>query len=156
MKIIRTICNYAGYIASVVIVCMMLLVVADVFLRYVFNSPIVGTAELSERMMIFLLLGLAWCAIEGRHLNITIFTQRMKPKASSILNIFTLLAGLVVYIVICWQGVLASLYQMKFDVRTSRLEIPEFPIYWVLVIGFILLCVVMIAFIVQGIRKVIK
>jgi hypothetical protein len=51
---------------------------------------------------------------------------------------------------------MSSLYTIEYDLRTSRLDVPEFPFYWILVASFAVLCLVMIALIVKRIRMVAK
>jgi TRAP-type C4-dicarboxylate transport system permease small subunit len=60
-------------IAEVVMVSMMLLVAAEVFLRYFFNSPILGTTEIIEFMMVVLVFfGLAYTQTRKGHIGVDV------------------------------------------------------------------------------------
>ena len=156
MKIINLVSRVAGYVATVVLIALMLLTVSDVFLRYVFANPITGTTELTEMMMVCLLLALAWCAVEGRHIKVGIVMDRFSPRVQAIVDSITLLAGLGVYIILVWQGFLASLYAWDFDVKSSMLDVPTFPVYWLLVLSFAMLCIAMVTLLIQRIAELVK
>jgi len=156
VKIINLVSRVAGYVATVVLIALMLLTVSDVFLRYVFANPITGTTELTEMMMVCLLLALAWCAVEGRHIKVGIVMDRFSPRVQAIVDSITLLAGLGVYIILVWQGFLASLYAWDFDVKSSMLDVPTFPVYWLLVLSFAMLCIAMVTLLIQRIAELVK
>lgn len=48
MKIIKFFSRVAAYLASVTIAVIMMLIVADVFMRYLLARPITSTTELTE------------------------------------------------------------------------------------------------------------
>ena len=52
MKIIESISHALNTVVMVVLLGVMLLIVADIFLRYVFNQPIIGTTEITTFMVI--------------------------------------------------------------------------------------------------------
>ena len=89
MKVIRSASRAVGYVAVVTVIALMLLTVADVFLRYVFNNPIRGTIELTEMMMVWILLVVAWGALEGSHVKIDILMRRFSPRVQATVEIFT-------------------------------------------------------------------
>jgi TRAP-type C4-dicarboxylate transport system permease small subunit len=156
VKIINLVSRVAGYVATVVLVALMLLTVADVFLRYVFANPITGTAELTELMMVCLLLALAWCAVEGRHIKVGILMDRFSPRVQATADSITLLASLGVYIILVWQGFVASLYSWDFDVKSSMLDVPQFPFIMLLALSFAMLCIAMVTLLIQRIAELVK
>lgn len=93
-------------LASVALIVMMLVTLADVFLRYVFNHPIRGSYDLVESMMaIFVFNGMSTAFLQRRSIVIDIvdnFAHRAVVTAlirvSDVLTIVTL--GLFVYAMI--------------------------------------------------------
>ena len=156
MKTINFLSRIAIYMAMVVLLVMMSLTVADVFMRYIFNNPITGTTELTEYMMVCTLLGMAPCALQTRHINVDVVTQVLPPRLNAVVDIITLLAGLAFIIILSWQGFMAGLYELSFDVRSSMLNIPDFPFYVVLSLSFATLSIVMIVLIIQRILELVK
>lgn len=156
MKAINFLSRIAIYMAMVVLMVMMSLTVADVFMRYIFNDPITGTTELTEYMMVCTLLGMAPCALQRRHINVDVVTQVLPPRFNAVVDLITLLAGLAFIIILSWQGFMAGLYELSFDVRSSMLNIPDFPFYVVLSVSFATLSLVMIVLIIQRISELVK
>ena len=156
MKIINALSRIAIDMTMVVLAAMMTLTVADVFMRYVFSRPITGTTELTEYMMVCTLLGMAPCALEKRHINVDVVTQMLPPKINAVVDIITLLGGVGFIAVLAWQGFASGLYELSYDVRSSMLNVPDFPFYVVLAASFAVLFLVMVVLIVQRIGEIVK
>lgn len=129
----------------------MLLTVANVFLRDVFNKPIRGTPELSEFMMVLVIfLALAWCAITRKHVRVELIVTRFSPRIQMILNSITLLLTLGIFVIITWQSVLESM--AVYD-ATSLLRIPHTPFYWVMTIGLGLFSLSILVLLIENITE---
>jgi TRAP-type C4-dicarboxylate transport system permease small subunit len=154
VKIISDLSRFMGYIATCVLGLMMLLTVADVFMRYAFNSPITGTMEVSEFMMVIVgFLALAWCAVRYSHVKVDLVLSNFSPRVQAIVDSITMLAALGTYVVITWRSFLES---MDVDTTASLLRVPHSPFYWVLTFGFFLLCLALVALIIENVTKAIK
>jgi TRAP-type transport system small permease protein len=154
MKFIHSLCRFSGYVAMGVMGLMMLLTVADVFMRWVFNSPISGATELIELMMVVVVFpGLAYCALSGRHVRVDLLVSSFKPRIRSVIDFCTLVLGLFIYIIIAWQSLLEA---MEVETTTTLVALPHAPFYWVLTFGFILLCLAIVTLIIEIALKEVK
>lgn len=154
MKIIHHLSRLFAYIATGVLGLMMLLTVVDVFLRYFFNSPITGTTEVTEFMMVIVVFpALAWCAVTRRHLKVDLLVSHLPPRIQAIIDFLTLLLALGTFIIITWQSFLESL-----DVRTttSLLNLSHAPFYWILTVSLALFCLSIATLMVENIMKEVK
>lgn len=152
MKIIHALSRYAGYIATVVLGLMMLLTVADVFMRYFFNSPITGTTEITQLMMVIVVfLSLPWGGVTGSHVKVDLFVRRFGRKTRAIFDVVTLLLSLFIFALIAWRSLLES---MQIETTTSLIGVPHAPFYYILTLGFVLLTLVVVTLIVDAFRKV--
>ena len=156
MKVIRSASRAVGYLSVATVIALMLLTVADVFLRYVFNSPIRGTIELTEMMMVWILLVVAWGALEGSHVKIDILMSRFSPRVQATVEIFTFLVSLGIYAVIVWQGVVAAVYAFDNNVKSTMLSLPESVSWLLFSLGFTALCLAIASLIFQRIKEVAK
>jgi TRAP-type C4-dicarboxylate transport system permease small subunit len=158
MKIINTVSRIMSYVATGLLLPMMVLTVVDVFLRFAFNSPITGTAELTKIMMVCLVLGLAWCALQRRHVEVDVVMKRFPPRVQAIVGSITLLIGLGTIIAITWEGFLSSVFVvMKHKyVASVMMPIPMFPFYWLFVLGCAMLCVALVPLLIQEVKGVFK
>ena len=153
MKAINFLINISIYITMAVIVLMMMLSVVDVTLRYTLSAPITGTMELTELMMICLLLGMAGCAMAKRHVKVDIIIEHVSPKVAALLEIITMIIGFGLCGVLVVQGIMQGLFQLRYQVSSSMLHVSVFPFYIVLAVSFVLLMIAMVVLIVQRIKE---
>ena len=144
------------WITMVVMVAMMMISVSDIFMRYVFNMPITGTSELVEIMMICLLMGMAGCAMENRHVKVDVIIERLPQKAVALMDVIMMVIGIAVSGVLMWQGFWQGMFQLRYQVNSSALHIPVFPFYIVLSVSFILLILAMMVLVGKRVRELSK
>ena len=136
MKIVYTLSRFTGYLATGMLGILMVLTVANVILRDIFNNPIRGTPELSEFIMVLVVfLALAWCAVTRKHVKVELITSRLPLKVQKILNGFTLFLALGIFVTITWQSFLESM--VVYD-TTSLLRLPHTPFFWIMTCGLAL------------------
>ncbi len=91
-KIEQTLSNILTIILSILFLCMVLLVITLVFLRYGFNTTIVGANELIVILFIYTsAIGAAVIIGKKEHISITYFIDKMPPLLHRLVNIFNLL-----------------------------------------------------------------
>lgn len=130
---------------------LMVLTVANVVLRDIFNKPIRGTPELSEFMMVIVIfLALAWCAITRKHVRVELIVTRLPPGVQVILNNITLLITLGIFAIITWQSFLES---MSVYDTTSLLRLPHAPFYWIMTSGLIVFCLSIAVLLIENIAE---
>jgi len=155
--IINQISRVVGAIAVVFLVAMMLLTVADVFLRYVFSAPIKGSLELTEFCMVVAgFLGLAWCAVKRGHVKVDLIVSHLPPRAQGITDTITMLLAMTVVPLMAWRAFAQARYILVENFVSPSLNIPEFPFYLVVGIGYVLIFFVIITVLVEFILKALK
>jgi TRAP-type C4-dicarboxylate transport system permease small subunit len=137
---------------------MMLFTVANVVLRAFFNRPIPGDAELIEMTMVCTgFLGVAWCALKGKHIRVDLFVSFLPKRAQGIIDVFGYIAVLGASIIIAWQSIVEGFANRAMDRLSPSLGIPVFPFYWVTGLGYGVLCLVLLVLIARSIiREVVK
>jgi TRAP-type transport system small permease protein len=156
LKVINFLMRISIWITMIVLVAMMMISVADIFMRYVFNMPISGTSELIEIMMICLLLGMAGCAMENRHVRVDVIIERLPEKAVAFMDVIMLILGIGVSGILMWQGFWQGMFQLRYQVTSSALHIPVFPFYVVLSVSFIFLIIAMVVLVFNRIKELAK
>jgi C4-dicarboxylate transporter DctM subunit len=134
---------------------MMLLTAADVILRYVFDSPITGSYELSEFMMAILVSsGLAYTAWHRGHINVDLLISRTGPRSQAVVNSITSLLGVGFFVLMAWRMILYA-QKIRVDGYTSQsLAIPIYPFVYFAGIGCVILVLVLFIHLREGIREV--
>jgi TRAP-type C4-dicarboxylate transport system permease small subunit len=157
VKILNSVSRIMALVGTALVLPMMVLIIADVFLRYVFSRPITGTAEIASLMLVCMVLGVAWCALEGRHIKVGILMDRFSPRVQTIADSITLLAGLGICVIATWRGFLASLWVLQSkEVASELLPLPVFPFHWIFFLGWVMLCLVLVLLMIQKVAEVVK
>ena len=156
MKVINSVSRALGYVAIGVALLMMLLTVSDVFMRYIFANPITGTTEITEYMMVCLIVAMAWAAMEGRHVTVELVMKLLPKRFQTAADSINLLVCLGIYVIIVWQSFLAAKYAFDYHLNSAMLDIPDFPFYGVLTLGFAVLCLAIVPLLIKKIAEAVK
>jgi TRAP-type C4-dicarboxylate transport system permease small subunit len=144
MKIIDFVARIAGLVAAGVLILMMLLTVADVFLRAFLSKPIIGTTEITEQMMVAVVfLGFGWCALQGKHVQVDLFVSHYSPGTRRVIDLIVNCVGLVLVAVICWRTSVATLMVQRLGIICSYIGVPKYPFYALTAFGWVVLLIVM-------------
>jgi TRAP-type C4-dicarboxylate transport system permease small subunit len=157
MKVISAVSRWLIYLSMALVLILMLLTVSDVFMRFVFNNPITGTAEMAMYIMVCLVCGMALCALRGEHIVVDILMSRFSPRVQAIVDCFNLLASLAIVAVITWQGFINSLWERKFNYLASVMfPVPSYPFWWIYLLGCTALCLATAALVIRKIKEAAK
>lgn len=90
IRAIDKLSKIVGICSIVFVFVMMIVMMYEVAMRYLFNAPTIWAMELSEFMMVlFVPLGGAYVLQEGGHINVDIIYGRLSPRGQAIMNICT-------------------------------------------------------------------
>jgi len=107
---------------------MMLLVTADVTMRFAFNAPIPGAIELVRVLMIVVVFaGMAYTGIVKGHVRVEILIDRFSPTARLATITSAQLVAIGIVAVIAWQTALQTQFLLQEEYRTGMLHIPLWP-----------------------------
>lgn len=157
MKLTLFLSRLMNIAASIILAAMMLLTVSDVFLRYVFRKPILGTTEITESMMACLAsFALAWCAAQNNHLKVDLVMSLFSARVQAVMDALTCLIGLVVVALIAWRNFLEAIAVREFNIVSSLVKIPSFPFYYIISLGCGILCLVMVFQVIDNICEAVS
>lgn len=141
-------------LAMVALVLMMLVTVIDVFMRAVFNRPILGVVELAEYAMVAVVyLALPLCALRGSHARVETLSALFPQGLLRIVDIFTSLLSLGILSVMTWQAFLE--FNNMFEVRraSDMLGVPAHPFYFIVAFGSLVFAITLVLTIARLLRK---
>lgn len=157
LSVINQISRVCGIVALIFLLIMMLMTVADVCLRYIFNAPILGSFEITEYLMIIAgFLGVAWCAVQKGHVKVDLIVSHLPLRARTIIESITLILAMTVAPIVAWQGFAQARYAQSAGDSSSILKIPASPFYVVVGFSYALLSVVLLTLIAELIIKAVK
>jgi TRAP-type C4-dicarboxylate transport system permease small subunit len=140
ITIIHRICTYTAGISIAVTIVVVLIVVGNVFGRYVFRQPLLGTVELVQTLAVTLVFFvLAYTELKGGHVSVDLLVSRLPRPTQSILGFIMSLLSAVLAGFIFWQGLSMGLRDLfPVPVTTVTLSIPTAPFLFCMSFGSLL------------------
>lgn len=155
-RVVQRVTFYVAAVGMFVPMVMMFLTTADTIGRKV-ASNIPGAFELNQYMLLtFAMLGVAYVHQKGGHVNITILTERMSPRAQLVMESLMSVFALAVFSLLMYQGWKEGLVIMRAGSSSTILQIPDFPFKFLIPLGSFLLCLEIIIKLVDSISGAMK
>lgn len=143
--------------AVIALVLMMLLSVADIFLRNSIKYAIPDSQELVQYLMICVgFWAMAWRAVKNGHVAVDLLVNRFSPRTQAVFDCITYFLGLGVCALISWRSFLEVPIVFRLNQSSIYLHVPVYPFYFILALGIAVLCLVMLTQLIQSIRKAVK
>ena len=134
---------FAGIIA---VLAMMCLTSADALSRYLFNRPILGAYEITEKylMVASIFLGLSYAYRGGMFIRVTFLVDRLPPTIKLMVNIAVQLITLAFCLLVLVASTQQAVRGWQDDTTLSALPIPIGPAYTFVPLGFFALSLMLI------------
>jgi TRAP-type C4-dicarboxylate transport system permease small subunit len=156
-KIIRPyekVCQKVDLIGAIILLVICIIVVLNILLRAIFNSPIYGTYEyVCYLSVVVISFALANCAIQGGHTNVTFLLEKFSLKTQ---RIFSIITGTVIFV----NFFLIMLKLIEYAQKTylagdvsSNLRIPLHYVVAVIAVGVLLLTLFILLKTIEAIKK---
>jgi TRAP-type C4-dicarboxylate transport system permease small subunit len=124
---------------------MMFLTVSDVFLRKVFSRSILGTVELTEFMMLFVVFfGLAHTEVLNGHIKVDLFIGRLGKQARGLVDLITQFVCFILSGILAWAALVYSEDMRAWQEVSQDLWIPVYPFLYVVALGWSLFALVLL------------
>lgn len=133
---------------------MLLIVVYEVFMRYVFNSPTQSSLEITEYLLVSIgILPLAVILSLDKHVGVDTLTSRLPLSAQRYLKLLCHLITAVFALVVFYFGALMAIDAFVNDSRSSSLM--AFPLgvaYGIIPVGFLALGLTSLDLFISGLQ----
>ena len=146
-------------LASLWIFGLMMLMISDVLMRFVFNAPITGVNEIMEISIVAMLYMQVTQALrDNRHTRSDAFfslVMSRNPRAGHLLSAIFAAGGLGLMVAILWGAVprVAEAYRDGYTIGTRGVFIvPEWPVRLIIVYGCTLMAVQFAVLVVAAFR----
>ena len=135
-----------------ILMALMIFIVVDVVLRYVFNAPFSSSKEITEfAMSLIVFLAIAYCGWTGGHIAVDLFEKWLDRPALFWLPAALSFAGALLFAVIAWRATLETI--ATFSQISNMLQMPHFPFRFVVAFGSAMFAVVMFIQGLQALRR---
>lgn len=152
---IEPITRWTHNIGSGVLAVMMFLTATDVTGRYGFNSPIPGSYELQEFLMVTMIaMGVGYCAFLKGHINVDILFNKLPQRVQSGFNVFHYLVAACLFAMVSWRTLQEGLLMQSRNMTSTVLYIPVLPFYCIAALGSAVLCIAFLYNSIESLSKV--
>jgi TRAP-type C4-dicarboxylate transport system permease small subunit len=134
-RIFGSFTRYGDYLARLGMVALLVLVVANVVLRYSWKS-IQGTYDYVGLITaIAVSLAVAFTAYERGHIEIEILMERLPQRVQSVVGTIMFLISTVFFCIASWQCVVVGRSMRAANETTMAVYVPLFPFLYILAFG---------------------
>lgn len=131
-----------SYLGVMALFVMMVITMADVVARYVFNTPLLGVFELTEFLVLILVFSfIAYTQAENSHVSVDFLVARFPKRLRTLVELFNRTACLILMALIAYMGFLKALEMKQVGETSLNLGIPAYPFVLFLVLGCLVACV---------------
>lgn len=153
IDIIQSIIRYICYAGIAVLFLMMLLTVADVIGRSIFNSPVPGTYEISKFLLVVVvLLSVGYVEQSNQNIHVDFFTNKMPFKVRLLTYIILTLVSIAFLGLVMWKGWEESFVTIRAKTASDIWRIPAYPFQFAIPFGLLLLVIELVLKIIVSIR----
>ncbi len=127
-----------AYVSAFMIMVMMLLVVCDVFLRYVFSAPIKGSYEIVSLLMtLVVFFSFAYAQKTKSLVYMTFFMRKLPSRMPHVLWALTNLCSFGISVLLTVAAFQQTGVIRKMATTTASLYIPLYPFYFIMGLAFV-------------------
>lgn len=153
---LRLLIEASGKLGVIALSFMALFTFSDVFLRYFFNRPIIGSVEVTEALMVCVVfLGIAWCALKGEHIAVDILAHKISKNAQKIADSFNYILTAVAGLLVATQSFSRASFVKDMGINSPLLNLPRYPFLLISSFGFALLFLVALLHLYNTNKKII-
>ncbi len=127
MKIIRGISRFFTWLCMGFIAALMLLMVAEVLDRAIFNRSIMGSTEWAQVLLLCNMTALSSSILCNRQIKIDMVTSRLSPKAQVIIDTVMLTLTFATIAFISWQQLSYTIESFTNKIFYNTIGLPQWP-----------------------------
>jgi len=144
--------NLDAYIAGTLFAVTMVLVIMNVFTRYVFNFVIAWSEEVATSCFVYtVFIGAAWCLRTRQHVGVDLLVERLPGKVREVVHLLT---DIVIFALNSYITYLSVLFMRSSKAKTMPiLKISVNYLYAALLIGFGLMAIYSLIHCIEDIKQ---
>lgn len=154
-KVVVGMSSIMFWIARFAILAMMILTCSDIFLRYLFNRPIIGTYDLVCLLgAIIIGFSIPKTSLDKGHIIMEFLTDKLPVRAQNIFNFITRSLAMVIFGIIGWNLIVKGNFLLRVGEVSPTLRMPIYYIAYALGFCCFVECLVLINELIRKLRRV--
>lgn len=157
-KIIRAINQWMATISVVIIFIMMISISADVALRFLADSPIVGVVELNRTLLVVVVFfTVGYAQVRKQHINVLFIINKLSSRRQALIMALNTTLALVIIALITYGAIkTAYIATVEGEYEVGLLNYPIWPGRIAMAVGLLVLCFQYVSDIVSGVVSYLK
>jgi TRAP-type transport system small permease protein len=152
-KFIARISSALYWIARFALFAMMILTCCDVFLRYVFNRPIVGSYDLTTLLgSVVIAFSIPQTTLNKGHVVMEALTAKLPAKTQKIFAVITACIGIIIFVIFSWNLFVYGTILLRSGEVFPTLRMPIFYPAYAIACCCALECLVLLHRVLQTLR----
>jgi len=133
--------DFMAFLAGVLLVCTVLIVCLEIFMRYFVHRPQVWSVEVCEYFLFGIaFFGAPWLLKRGGHVNVDVVIEHMGEKGQNYMRLLAAATGIIISAIICWFSLVTSWECYSTGViEVKTLSVPKHYFLIVIFLGYLLL-----------------
>ena len=153
LRLVDRLVRLVALLGGVVLLGLMLLTVADVSLRYLFNSPIFGAQDVARlALLVVVACSFAYGGRAGAHVAVDLIGFVAPKGLLRWTDLLVRCGAGVMLAIVAWRSYLNGLGAAEYGEASSLLAIPFLPFYFIIAVGLALYVVVLLVEAWAGVR----
>lgn len=134
--IVKSVLVALGFLKWMPLISMLVmtfLITTHVFMRFLFQKPILGVPEMTEFLNVILICGaMLFAHLEDWHLEVSFITERFPEKAQIIISACINFLSMILCFLMSWQSFIIAQEMRRNGELSDTLGIPIYPfIYYI-------------------------
>ncbi|WP_291319478.1 TRAP transporter small permease [Desulfonatronospira sp.] len=155
-KIVGHMALRIAQVAQLALVLVMLVIVANILMR-AWWKPLTGSYELVEILgAVILSMGVAYCAVNRGHVTVSLLVDSLPPRLQNVVEIITNIISLTFISLLSWGLLQYSSNVHRRNLSTSSLDIPLYPVYYLVACGMIMLALTVLVELIKNTLALIR
>ena len=155
-KAVQQLAQGLDRVARFATVLLMALVVTNIILRFTWR-PLLGTYEfVSFLSAVVISFALAYCAIQGGHIAVTLFVDHLPRRVQAIIDIIVGVISITFFGLTVWQITLYATDMVISGEVSPTTRTPFYPFVYGVAFGFLVLCLVLLVDLIKAITRAVS
>ena len=136
-RAVDSVLTAGGYVCAALTVFVTLLLLYEVFTRYILHRPSMWSLDIATYALLYLaLIGAPWLLKEDGHIKIEIITSRLTERTQAFITGVTSVIASLACAVFCWQATILTLESYSEGHFIDRsIVVSRYLVVWVIAFG---------------------
>ena len=156
MKVIRAINRFFTWVCMALIVALMLLMVAEVLRRAIFNRAILGSTEWAQVLLVCNMTAFGASVLSNRQIKVDMLTKSLPVKVQVVLDIVTLTMAFATITILAWQQFNFAIKSYQTHIGYINITLPQWPFVALFAFGYAVAALTTLSLIIRKIVSICK